>query len=135
MAFLCFMKRLLLLLGLLLTLCLFSSCSTTYHVKYSQDTLNSFVGLPHQELVRRLGAPISNVPDGNGGYILIFEGNRSIFDYSERYVAKSSTLPKAEFYMDADGFCYKARAANTDSVKVTSVGKTIALVLLILLIL
>ena len=126
------MKRLfyvILLLGFL------TSCSTTYRVSYSQQLLNSFVGKTHQELVQELGAPISDVSDGSNGYILIFEGNRELFNYSDRYVAKSSTLPKAQFYMDSNGVCYKVKAANTDAVKVTSVGGTIALVILILLLL
>lgn len=114
---------------------LFASCSVTHKVRYSQEELNSYVGLTHQELVRRLGAPISDVSDGGDGYILVFEGNREIFEYSNRYAAKSSTLPKAQFYMNADGVCYKARASNTDSVRVTSVGGTILVVLLILLLL
>lgn len=114
---------------------LVASCSVTHRVRYSQDKLDSYVGLTHQELVRRLGAPISDVSDGGDGYILVFEGNREIFEYSNRYAAKSSTLPKAQFYMNADGICYKARASNTDSVRVTSVGGTILVVLLILLLL
>ena len=126
------MKRL---LPIIFLLVLLSSCSTTYSVTYSQQKLNSYVGKTHQELVQELGAPISDVSDGGNGYILIFEGNRELFNYSDRYVAKSSTLPKAQFFMDSNGVCYKVKTANTDSVKVTSVGGTIALVILILLLL
>lgn len=114
---------------------LFASCSTTYRVSYSQKNLDTYVGLTHQELVQQLGAPISNVSDGGNGYVLIFEGNKELFDYSSRYATKSNTLPKAQFYMNEDGVCYKVRASNTDAVKATSIGGTIALVLIILLIL
>ena len=82
-----------------------------------------------------MGAPVSDVTDGGSGYILVFEGNKELFDYSDRYVAKAPSLPKAQFYMNSDGVCYKVKAANTNGVKVVSVGGTIALVLLILLIL
>ena len=41
---------------------------------------------------------------------------------SSRYATKSKTRPKAQFYMDEDGVCYKVRAANTDAVKATSIG-------------
>ena len=124
-------KRLLLLLGLVFIL---ASCATTHRVSYSQTTLDSFVGWSHQELVEELGAPTEQVPDGGDGYLLIYEGNKELFDYSSKYASKSGTLPKAQFYMDADGICQRVRADNTDSIRITSVGGTIALVLLILLI-
>lgn len=119
---------------LILGVFLFTSCSTTYRVKYSQNKLNTYVGLSHQELVQRLGAPISEISDGGDGYILVFEGNKELFDYSSWYATKSKTLPKAQFYMTPDGVCYKVQVSNTDPVKRISVGGTIALVLLILLI-
>lgn len=126
------MKRIFL---LILVALLFNACSTTYNVTYSQQLLNSYVGLTHQQIVQQLGAPVADVSDGGDGYILVFEGNKELFQYSDRYSAKSSTLPKAQFYMNADGVCYQVKAANTNSVRVTSVGGTILLVLLILLIL
>lgn len=121
-------------LFIVLAIILLASCSTTYRVNYSPYELESYVGMTHEALVQRLGAPISDVSDGGDGYILVFEGNREIFHYSDRYAAKSSTLPKAQFYMNSDGVCYKVRTANTDAIRVTSVGGTIALVLLLLLI-
>ena len=120
---------------LILSALLLASCATTHRVRYSQKTLDSFVGCSHQELVAELGAPSEEVSDGGDGYILVFEGNKDLFDYSSKYASKSGTLPKAQFYMDADGICQRVRADNTDSVTVTSVGGTIVLVLLLLLIL
>lgn len=112
-------------LVLVLLLLLFASCSSTYRVSFSQSHLDSYIGCSHQQLVQFFGAPIDQVSDGTS----------ELFTYSDRYVAKSHTLPKAQFYMNSDGICYKVRAANTDPVRVTSVGRTIAMVLLLLLIL
>ena len=125
-------KRLLLLFVLAFVL---ASCATTHRVSYSQKDLDSFVGWSHQELVEELGAPTEQVPDGGNGYLLVYEGSKELFDYSSKYASKSGTLPKAQFYMDEDGICQRVRADNTDSIKVTSVGGTIVLVLLILLLL
>lgn len=111
------------------------SCSTTQKVYYSQNVLDTYLGITHQELVEDLGAPTEQVSDGSDGYILVYEGNRRLFTYSSKYANKSGTLPKAEFYMNADGIVQKVRADNTNSIKVTSVGGTIALVLLILILL
>ena len=111
------------------------SCSTTQKVYYSQNVLDTYLGITHQELVEDLGAPTEQVSDGSDGYILVYEGNRRLFSYSSKYANKSATLPKAEFYMNADGIVQKVRADNTNSIKVTSVGGTIALVLLILILL
>lgn len=114
---------------------LLASCSVTHRVRYSQRTLDRYVGCSHQELVDELGAPTEQVTDGGDGYILVYEGSRDLFDYSSQYASKSGTLPKAQFYMDADGICRRVRADNTDSVSVTSVGGTILVVLLLLLLL
>ena len=126
------MKRFLLLISLALTLV---SCSSTYRVTYSQKTLDGYVGYSHEELVQKFGAPTENVSDGGDGYILVYEGNKDIFKYSSQYASKSGTLPKAQFYMDNNNICQKIRVDNTDSIKVTNVGGTIALVLLILILL
>lgn len=125
------MKRLL----LLLLITLFASCSTTRQVQYSQGTLDSYIGMTHQQLVQRLGAPISDVSDGADGYILVFEGNKQLFNYSSDYASHSSTLPRAQFFMNSEGICYNVIATNTNPVTYTSVGGTIALVLLLLILL
>ena len=126
------MKRL---FFLSLIILLLASCSSTERVSYSQNTLNSFVGQTHEELVQKLGAPTENVSDGGEGYILVYEGNKDIFRYSSKYASKSGTLPKAQLYMSKDGVCQRVRVDNTDSVKVTKVGGTIALVLILVLVL
>lgn len=118
-----------------LIILLLVSCSSTERVSYSQNTLNSFVGQTHEELVQKLGAPTEKVSDGGEGYILVFEGNKDIFSYSSKYASKSGTLPKAQLYMSKDGVCQRVRVDNTDSVKVTKVGGTIALVLILVLVL
>ena len=122
------MKRLFFLSVILVLL---ASCSSTERVSYSQSTLDSFVGQTHEELVQRLGAPTESVPDGGEGYILVYEGNKDIFRYSSKYASKSGTLPKAQLYMSKDGVCQRVRVDNTDSVKVTKVGGTIVLVLIL----
>ena len=109
-----------------------TSCSTTHSVGYSHDKLNSYLGYTHQNLVWELGAPTDQVSDGGDGYILVYEGNKEIFDFSPEYAKKSSTLPKAEFYMDSDGICQNVRVNNVNDVKVTNVGGTIALVIVLL---
>lgn len=114
---------------------LLMSCSVTHKVQYNQQLLDSFVGYTHQEIVDALGAPTEDVSDGGDGYLLVYEGNKDLFYYSSKYASKSGTLPKATFYMDSDGVCQRVRSDNTDSLKITSVGGTVALVLLILLIL
>ena len=123
------MKRV---IPVIILLAVLTSCSTTYRVGYSKEYLDSYVGLTHQQIVQQLGAPMADVSDGGVGYILVYEGSRDLFLYSSRY-AKASKLPQAQFYMDSGGVCYKVLATNTDPVRVTSVGGTIALVLLILL--
>ena len=104
-------------------------------VSYSQDMLDSFLGYSHHELIDKSGAPTEQTSDGGNGYILVYEGSKDIFDYSSKYASKSGTLPQAQFYMDSNGICKKVRAYNTDSIKITSIGGTIVLILLILLIL
>lgn len=126
------MKRL---FFLSLIILLLASCSSTERVSYSQNTLNSFVGQTHEELVQKLGAPTESVSDGGEGYILVYEGNKDIFRYSSKYASKSGTLPKAQLYMSKDGVCERVRVDNTDSVKVTKVGGTIVLVFILALIL
>lgn len=119
----------------IISVLLLMSCSVTHKVRYNQQSLDSFVGYTHQEIVDELGAPTDDVSDGRDGYLLVYEGNKELFKYTSKYASKSGTLPKATFYMDSNGVCQRVRADNTDSLKITSVGGTIVLVLLILLIL
>ena len=116
---------------LIIGLCLFCSCSTTYKVRYSQENLDSFIGKTHQELVETFGAPSSQVSDGAEGYVLAFDESKTLFEYSPRYASKSSTLPKAQFIMDSNGVCRKVIATNTDPVRAVSAGKTVGLVILV----
>lgn len=124
------MKKILSLILFALTLV---SCSTTHRVSYSQSAIDGYVGCTHEELVQRLGAPTETVSDGNDGYILVYVGNKDLFRYDSKYASKAGTLPKAQFYMDKNNVCQKVRVDDTDSIKVTNVGGTIALVLLIML--
>ncbi len=116
---------------LIIGLCLFCSCSTTYKVRYSQENLDSFIGKSHQELVETFGAPSSQVSDGADGYVLAFDESKTLFKYSPRYASKSSTLPKAQFIMDSNGVCRKVVATNTDSVRAVSAGKTVGMIILV----
>ena len=109
-----------------------SSCSTTHKVGYSLDKINSYVGYTHQELVMELGAPTEQVSDGGDGYILVYEGNEELFDFSSEYARKSATLPKAQFFMDSDGICQDVRIDNVNKVRVTNVAGTIALIIILL---
>ncbi len=116
---------------LIIGLCLFCSCSTTYKVRYSQENLDSYIGKTHQELVETFGAPSSQVSDGAEGYVLAFDESKTLFKYSPRYASKSSTLPKAQFIMDSNGVCRKVVATNTDSVRAVSAGKTVGMIILV----
>ena len=116
---------------LIIELCLFCSCSTTYKVRYSQENLDSYIGKTHQELVETFGAPSSQVSDGAEGYVLAFDESKTLFKYSPRYASKSSTLPKAQFIMDSNIVCRKVVATNTDPVRAVSAGKTVGMVLLV----
>ena len=116
---------------LIIGLCLFCSCSTTYRVRYSQENLDSYIGKTHQELVETFGAPSTQVSDGAEGYVLAFDESKTLFEYSTRYASKSSTLPKAQFIMDSNGVCRKVVATNTDSVRAVSAGKTVGMILLV----
>jgi hypothetical protein len=116
---------------LIIGLCLFYSCATTYKVRYSQENLDSYIGKTHQELVETFGAPSSQASDGADGYVLAFDESKTLFKYSPRYASKSSTLPKAQFIMDSNGICRKVVATNTDSVRAVSAGKTVGAILLV----
>lgn len=130
------MKKPIVIIISLCVMLLFASCKTTHRVTYSPEYINSFEGKSHQTLIEQLGAPTKEFSDGADGYILVYEGNKELFKYSSEYGnKKSGSLPNAQFYMNSDGICQRVRVDNTDSVKVVSVGGTIVLVILLLLIL
>lgn len=110
-----------------------TSCSTTYRV-HQIASLDEFIGCTHNEIVERLGAPSGEVSDGSDGYILIYKGCKSIFSYPGGYVNAAGDSPTAEFFMTGDGECRRVITSNTDNARAHSPGKTVALVLLLLLI-
>ena len=128
------MKNVLRILFFIIGICILSSCSTTQRVAVKYD-VNEFVGHTHQEIVNRLGIPTKRVSDGLEGYVLLFEGNRDIFSYSGKYAKNAGKLPSLQLFFNSDGICTNAITTNTQPVKAISVGGTIALVILILLIL
>lgn len=122
------MKRFLL---FLILIAISSSCTVIHEVRYTQSTLNKYIGCNHSELVKNFGAPKLQTPDGAGGYILVFEGCPELFEYSSRYAAVSPTRPAAHFFMTQEGICYRVKAVNTDSVAAASPGGIIATSLLL----
>ena len=110
------------------------SCSTTYKVerKYASDS--EFIGRTHSELVDMFGAPSAETPDGNGGHILSFENCDRFFSYIPNYVKEAGAAPTVQFYMNEDGSCYRVFTLNTTSVRAHSPGKTVALVVSIIVV-
>lgn len=125
------MKKIKTLLLLLLPIVAFCSCSTTQKVYYNPTVIDSYVGATHQEIVEILGAPTREVSDGGSGYCLIYEGNRRIFSYSDKYSNKSVTLPTVQFFMTQEGLCRRTYVGNVQEVKTFSLGKTILLLVLL----
>ena len=120
------MKRFLIILIFIISLC---SCSTTQYVSYNPGVVNNYVGLSHHEIVELLGAPTREVSDGGSGYCLVYEGHRRLFSYSDKYASHSATLPTAQFFMTADGYCNRTLITNTQSVRTFSLGKTLLLLI------
>lgn len=118
-------------IGLIMMFILFSSCSTTYRVRYSNNEISNFVGMSRHEIICHLGAPDSETDDGSYGYIMVFKGNDKIFKLSKRYSNKSGRLPELQLFMDPSGKCVKTMTTNTSSVKAFSPGKTIALLVVL----
>ena len=113
---------------------LLSACSTSQYVTTKLNP-NIFVGQTHQQVVAQLGAPTSEFSDGANGYILAFEGNKNVFEYSRKYVRNSDTMPTLQLFFDSNGYCTKAMTTNDQPVKAVSAGLTVLLILGLLIIL
>ena len=99
------MKRLIFLFAVLAAALLLSSCTSTYYAMPTVKDPASFKGMTYKQVVQTYGAPTQNVPDGEGGFILVYVGNRLLFNYSNAYANASRQLPVAQFFMNADGIC------------------------------
>lgn len=93
-----------------------SSCSSTYYAYPTVRDPHSFKGMTHREIVMSYGAPTQTVPDGEGGYILVYVGNKSLFSYNSYYARSARQLPTAQFFMSPDGVCDGARYDYEQSV-------------------
>lgn len=123
------MKYLFSTFALIALLCI-SGCSTTYRA-HTKNLIYHLEGLNHQDLINELGAPTRVVSDGGDGLILVYEGNRKLFEYSNRYASNTGILPTAEFYLDRYGICRKITTSNTENVRAYSPGKTLGLLYLL----
>lgn len=110
-----------------------SSCTTYQYVTTVKNT-NYLIGETHKMVVMELGAPNGEYSDGAGGYILSYEGNRQIFDYSRKYSRNTSTVPTLQVYFNSQGICTDVKAVNTEPVRAVNAWWTILLVLGILII-
>ena len=108
-----------------------ASCTTYQYVTTVKNT-NYLVGETHKMVVMELGAPNGEYSDGAGGYILSYEGNRQIFDYSRKYSRNTSTVPTLQVYFNSQGICTDVKTVNTEPVRAVSAGWTVLLVLLLL---
>ena len=102
------MKLLKFIYVLLMTLVL-SSCSSTYHAYPTVRNPESFKGMSHKQIVMSYGAPTQMMPDGEGGYILVYVGNKSLFIYNNYYAKGARQLPTAQFFMSSERVCVGAR--------------------------
>ena len=119
------MRRLCFLLVLMAIIC---SCSTTFKAKLRDRNTGQYIGMTHQQLVQTHGAPVREMGDGGGGYILVFAGER-VFSY--RASKFGGSVPELQCYMNSDGVCYKTETANIRSDRAFSAGKTILLLLIL----
>ena len=115
-------------LALLFSIVITCSCSTTFKAKLRDRNPEHFIGMTHQQLVQRHGAPVREMGDGGDGYILVFAGER-VFSY--RASKFGGSVPELQCYMDSDGICYKTETANIQSDRAFSAGKTILLMLIL----
>ncbi len=108
-----------------------SSCSATYKAKPRERDTMRLLNMNHEELINEFGAPIREMSNGDNGYILVFSG-QNVFDYQANKFGGS--LPELQCYMDNNGYCYDVVTTNTQT-RATSVGATIAFVLLLVFLL
>lgn len=115
----------------ILSLFCMTSCMTSYKAIENLQVTESLVGMSEADVIDQLGAP-SDVIDYQNGTILVYEGNEVAFAYnSERKIAN----PKLEVFCGTDGRCVNTRVSQMEKVRKFSPGKTILLVLGILLLL
>ena len=104
------MKRFFILLAAVLSTAV--SCTTMRYVPVQADLQSQWIGATHAEIVRTYGAPNRECSDGAGGYILIYESFRTVYDTwmdgSLNYAREQRDFK--EFYMDEKGLCYDVRS-------------------------
>lgn len=104
-----------------------AGCSVTYKAATVGNLPSRFVGKTHSEIVREIGAPIQTQPDGTGGYILVYEGNKKLFRYNNDYARAARQLPTAQFFMSPEGVCTEVITNYEKSVTEYSPTKTLGL--------
>lgn len=107
------MKRLIILLAAVLLTAV--SCTTTRYVTAQADLQSQWIGASHADIVRVYGAPSRECSDGAGGYILIYESFKTVYDTwldgTPHYSQEQREF--TEFYMDEKGTCYDVRSNDT----------------------
>lgn len=90
---------------ILIMLFILASCSSVYYAVPQPRIGSRYNGMTHRNIVSLLGAPDYLTPDGAGGYIMVYAGNRQLFKYSNDYARVARQLPTAQFYMSEEGVC------------------------------
>ena len=107
------MKRFILLLAAVLLTAV--SCTTARFVTAQADLQSRWIGASHADIVRVYGAPTRECSDGAGGFILIYESFKTVYDTwldgTPNYSREQRDF--TEFYMDEKGVCYDVRSNDT----------------------
>ena len=125
------MNRIYRLLILFFVIWFFAACSSTYYAWPTVKNTDDFKGMSYKQIVSMFGAPTQNVPDGEGGFILVYVGNHSLFNYSNAYARAARQLPTAQFFMSADGICESVRYDYSSSVSEYNPAATAGLLFLL----
>ena len=101
----------------LLAALVLSSCASTYYAYPRVQNPENFKGMSHKQIVMSYGAPTQMMPDGEGGYIMVYVGNKSLFMYNDYYARGARQLPTVQFFMSSEGVCLEARYYYEHSVR------------------
>lgn len=117
-----------------------TSCTTTYFVSMQPEISKSMVGMSHQAIVSRMGAPDRQTTDGAGGTILIYEDTSSqsiatahnVNYYTGTYTPGVRTTSHTDYihiYINSQGKCYKVKTNLTRLESKPAPGKTVFAIL------
>lgn len=110
---------------------LLTSCHTIQYVSLQDEYNAQLNGKKYAEIVELLGPPDRTTPDGKGGEILVYE-LKSQEGYSGGKYSNSIHLTEKKkqtnVYLDENKVCYKVNTDDVKPVEVFSKGKTVGLV-------